>query len=104
MLGRISGSRTASSQFLNPIIPLFQHSTIPNWSYMHFLRRCYFDKLTRYYISVMMMAFDLHTAVQVKHPRQFCGLMGIALCGISNTSVGHIFRHSSQESHLSGST
>jgi hypothetical protein len=63
-----------------------------------------FDRLTGYYISVMIIAFDLQTAVHVKHPRQFWGLTGIALCGISNTSTGHIFKHSSQESHLSGST
>lgn len=56
------------------------------------------------HISVIIIAFDLQTAVQVKHPRQFCGRTGIALCGISNTSVGHIMTHSSQESHRSGST
>jgi hypothetical protein len=58
----------------------------------------------RFYISVMTIAFDLQTAVQVRHPMQFCGRTGTALCGISNTSTGHILMHSSQESQRSAST
>jgi hypothetical protein len=87
--------------------PLFHHSSIPSFQFGGMSngdRNAVSARLTGYYISVMIIAFDLHTAVHVKHPRQFRGLTGIALCGISNTSTGHIFKHSSQESHLSGST
>ena len=94
----------ASSLFKNPS---FHYSTIPAFQIEGIGKydgNVLFDSLISDYISVMMIAFDLHTAVQVKQPRQFWGLTGIALCGISNTSVGHIFKHSSQESHLSAST
>ncbi len=93
--------------FLNSLNPLFHYSSIPSFQFGGMSsgdRNAVSVRLTCNYISVIIIAFDLHTAVHVKHPRQFRGLTGIALCGISNTSTGHIFKHSSQESHLSGST
>ena len=93
--------------FLYSLNPLFQHSSIPSFQFGGMSngdRNAVSARLTYYYISVIMIALDLHTAVHVRHPRQFWGLTGIALCGISNTSTGHIFKHSSHESHLSAST
>jgi len=105
MLGRISEKQKGFRRYSKN--PLFHYSIIPSFQVEgigNFDRNLFFDSITGYYISVIMIALDLHTAVQVKHPRQFWGLTGMALCGISNTSTGHIFKHSSQESHLSGST
>jgi hypothetical protein len=54
--------------------PLFHYSIIPSFQVEgigNFYRNLIFDSLNSYYISVIMMAFDLHTAVHVRHPRQF---------------------------------
>jgi hypothetical protein len=72
MLGRIfekqKGLRLYSKNpsFQSSIIPSFQVEGIGNFD-----RNLLFVSLTRSYISVMMIAFDLHTAVHVKHPMQF---------------------------------